>query len=77
MANVIMYTTPTCGWCRRTKDYFQEHNVSYIEKDVSSDSAARAEMFEKSGQMGVPVITIDDDVVVGFNQPALAQLLGL
>lgn len=77
MANVTMYTTPTCGWCRRTKDYFKEHNVSYVEKDVSTDAAARAEMLSISGQMGVPVIDINGDIVVGFNQPALAELLEL
>lgn len=77
MANVTIYTTPTCGWCRRTKEYFKENNVAYTEKDVATDIAAREEMLQKSQQMGVPVIDIDGAIVVGFDQPRLAQVLGL
>lgn len=75
MKNVTIYSTPSCGWCRATKQYFAEHNVGYTEKDVASDDRARAEMLEKSKQMGVPVIDIDGEIVIGFNQPRLAQLL--
>lgn len=77
MANVTIYSTPWCGWCRRTKDYFQQHNVSYTEKDVAADAAAREEMLAKSQQLGVSVIDIDGAIVVGFDQPRLAELLGL
>ncbi|HSX24969.1 MAG TPA: glutaredoxin family protein [Candidatus Andersenbacteria bacterium] len=77
MKNVTIYSTPSCGWCRATKDYFSQNNVAYTEKDVASDPAARNEMLEKSKQMGVPVIDIDGDIVIGFNQPRLAQLLGI
>lgn len=77
MANVTIYTTPTCGWCHRTKEYFKENNVACTEKDVATDIAAREEMLQKSQQMGVPVIDIDGAIVVGFDQPRLAQLLGL
>lgn len=77
MANVTIYSTPWCGWCRRTKEYFKQHNVVYTEKDVAADAAAREEMVAKSQQLGVPVIDIDGEIVVGFDQPKLARLLGL
>ena len=75
MKNVTIYSTPSCGWCKATKDYFAQNNVTYTEKDVAGDAVARNEMLEKSKQMGVPVIDIDGEIVVGFNQPRLAQLL--
>lgn len=75
MKNVTIYTTPSCGWCKAAKQYFGEHNVTYSEKDVAADPVARNEMLEKSKQMGVPVIDIDGNIVIGFNQPRLAELL--
>lgn len=77
MANVTIYSTPTCGYCKMAKAYFQENNVQYTEKDVSVDAAARDEMVQKSGQLGVPVIDIDGTLVVGFDKSKLAELLGL
>lgn len=77
MKNVTIYSTPSCGWCRTAKAYFAEHNVDFTEKDVAADEAARNEMLQKSRQMGVPVIDIDGEIVIGFNQPRLAELLGL
>lgn len=77
MPNVTIYTTPSCVYCRMTKTFFAENNVTYEEKDVAVDAAAREEMFKKSGQMGVPVIDIDGNIVVGFDKPQLAKLLGL
>ncbi len=59
------------------KEYFQKNNVEYQEFDVGRDLAKRQEMIEKSGQMGVPVITVGDDVIVGFNKPRLQEMLGL
>jgi len=59
------------------KDFFKEKNVAYTEYDVASDLNKRKEMVEKSGQMGVPVIVIGDEIVIGFNKPKIAQLLGL
>jgi glutaredoxin 3 len=75
MKNVTIYSTPSCGWCKATKQYFAEHKIEFTEKDVAADPAARNEMLEKSKQMGVPVIDIDGEITVGFNQPRLAQLL--
>lgn len=59
------------------KEFFKEKNIAYTEHDVASDAAMRAEMVEKSGQMGVPVIIIENDLVIGFNKPVISQLLGI
>jgi glutaredoxin 3 len=72
---VTIYATPTCPWCHRAKRFFQENNLAYEEKDVASDLAARQEMIQKSRQMGVPVIDIDGEIVIGFNEPALRERL--
>ena len=77
MATVTIYTTPTCVYCKMSKEFFKAHNIQYTEKDVAADEAARKEMFEKSGQMGVPVIFVDGEMVVGFDEKKLSSLLGL
>lgn len=77
MSQVKIYTTPTCVYCKKTKAFFQEHNVTYEEKDVSKDSAAVEEMVQKSGQMGVPVIEVDDKIIVGFDEAALRKALNI
>lgn len=77
MAQVTIYSTPTCGYCKMAKAYFQENNVAFTEKDVSVDTAARDDMIKKSGQLGVPVIDVDGTLIVGFDKPKLAKLLGL
>jgi glutaredoxin 3 len=77
MKNVTIYSTPVCTYCNMAKEYFKAHNVPYTEYNVGEDQTRRAEMVEKSGQMGVPVITVDEAVVVGFDEPMLAQLLGI
>jgi glutaredoxin len=59
------------------KDFFKANNVSYTDYDVSSDLEKRKEMVEKSDQMGVPVIIIGDELIVGFNKPQISSLLGL
>ena len=75
MANVTIYTTPTCVYCKMTKEFFKEHNVQYTEKDVAGDAVAREEMVKKSGQMGVPVIDIDGELIIGFDKERLSELL--
>ena len=77
MKNVTIYSTPTCHFCHMAKDFFKANNVAYTENDVASNLEKRKEMIEKSGQMGVPVILIGDDLIVGFNKPKIAQLLGI
>ena len=74
---VKIYSTPSCHFCHMAKDYFKENNVAYTDYDVASDPEKRKELIEKSGQMGVPVIFIGNDMVIGFNKPKVSQLLGL
>lgn len=76
---VTIYTTPTCSYCKMAKEFFKEHDIQYEEKDVTKDPQARERMVEKSKQMGVPVITIGDEVMVGFtkNRDALLKWAGL
>lgn len=74
---VTIYTTPTCGYCKMAKSFFKENNVEYEEKDVTQDASARDEMIKKSGQMGVPVIDIDGEIIVGFDKAKLSQLMGI
>lgn len=75
MKNVTIYSTPVCHFCHMAKDYFNENQVAFTEHDVASDLEKRQEMIELTGQMGVPVIQIGDDVVVGFDETKIAELL--
>ncbi len=81
MAEVTIYSTPTCGYCTLAKDFLQEKGVEYKEIDVSVDQQKAQEMVEKTGQMGVPVIIINKDgqeeILVGFDQVQLSNLLGV
>ncbi|MBI5456153.1 glutaredoxin family protein [Candidatus Kaiserbacteria bacterium] len=74
---VTIYTTPTCHFCGEAKGFFQEHKVAYTEHNVATDLAKRKEMIEKSGQMGVPVIYVGDQLVVGYDQDKLKQFLSI
>jgi glutaredoxin-like YruB-family protein len=75
---VAIYSTPNCKYCALAKAFFKEKNIAYEEYNVASDSARRTEMIDKSGQMGVPVIIVDDkNLVIGFNKPVLSELLGV
>lgn len=73
--NVKVYTSPTCGYCHQAKRYLSERGVQFTEHDVSLDRAAAQEVVRLTGQMGVPVIVIDGEVVVGFDRPRLERLL--
>ncbi len=75
MSNVIIYSTPTCGYCKIAKVFFKENNIAYEEKDVAVDLVARKEMVDKTNQMGVPVIDIDGTYVVGFDKTQIKKLL--
>ncbi len=76
-SNVRIYTTSTCPWCMKTKEFFRENNVKYSEVNVGLDEKARNEMFEKSGQFGVPVTDINGTIIVGYDKEALKKALGL
>ncbi len=74
---VIVFTTPTCSWCRRAKDYLRQQRVTFREVDVSRDAAAARDLVRRTGQTGVPVIEIDGRPIVGFDKPTIDRLLGL
>jgi len=75
---VEIYSTESCHFCHMAKDFFAENNIHFTDYNVGKDTAKRAEMIDKSGQMGVPVIVIDNkDIVVGFDKNALTKLLGV
>ena len=76
MKNVVIYSSNTCGYCTMAKEYFNENNVEYTEKNVSTDLEARKELMSK-GFMGVPVIYVEDEVIQGFDKSKLDELLGL
>lgn len=73
--NVTVYSTPTCPYCIYTKEYFKANNVSFNDVDVSRDRSKAEEMVKKSGQMGVPVIDIDGNILVGFQPDEFDKLL--
>jgi len=77
MQKITIYTTPTCPYCKMTKAFFKEHDIAYEEKDVANDQALAEEMVKKSGQMAVPVIDIDGQITVGFDQARLSKLLNI
>ncbi len=74
---VKIYSTPSCPYCHMAKKFLDEKGVSYEDIDVASDESAAKEMVEKSGQMGVPVIMVDDQVIVGFDKEELVKALEL
>lgn len=77
MNKVTIYSTPSCHFCHMAKDFFKEKNVAFEDFDVAGDLEKRKEMISKSGQMGVPVIIIGDQLIVGFNKPKIVELLGI
>ncbi len=72
---VTVYSTPSCGYCVKAKQYFREKRVPFTEYNVASDRRKAEEMLRKSGQMGVPVIDIHGKIIVGFNQPEIERAL--
>ena len=76
-ANVTIYSTPTCVYCNMAKTFFKANDVNYTEFNVATDLAKRKEMIDKTGQMGVPVIDANGEVIVGFDKPKLRSVLGI
>jgi glutaredoxin-like YruB-family protein len=75
--NVSVYSTPTCPFCKQTKAFLKEHSIEFTDIDVMADQDKAREMIQKTGQLGVPVTDIDGEIVIGFDQKKLSQLLGL
>ncbi len=76
-AEVKIYTTPSCVYCKMAKEYFKQKGIEYEEYNVATDLKAREEMLNKSHQMGVPVIDIHGAIIVGFNRPQIDKALGI
>ncbi len=74
---VVVYSTPTCPYCRMAKDYLKQNNINFIDKNVAEDREAAKEMIDRPGQRGVPVMDIDGKIIVGFDKPAINQALGI
>ena len=72
---VKLYSTKTCIWCEKTREFFTSHGVKFIDVDVGADSKAREEMIKKSRQMGVPVIDINGQIIIGYDENALKKAL--
>lgn len=73
--NVTVYSTPTCPWCVRAKDYLKSKGVPYRDVNVAEDREGAMEMIKKSQQRGVPVIDIDGTILIGFDQPGIDNLI--
>ena len=74
---VIIYSTPTCPYCMRAKQFLSDNSIAFEDIDVSTNQAAGEEMVRKSGQMGVPVLDIEGEIIVGFDKERIIQVLGI
>jgi glutaredoxin-like YruB-family protein len=72
---VEIYSTPSCHFCHMAKDWLTEKNIPYVDYNVGEDKEKRKEMVEMTGQLGVPVIKIGDDVMIGFSPEQMSKLL--
>jgi len=75
--SVKVYSTPTCPYCIKVKQFLKDTNIEFENIDVSSDPAKGQEMIERSGQMGVPVVMVDNEVIIGFDKDKISKALGL
>lgn len=75
--NVTVYSTPTCPYCKLAKKFLEEHEVKFSDIDVSEDAKKAQEMIDKTKQMGVPVIDVDGEIVIGFDEKKLRMALGI
>ncbi len=75
--NVKVYSTPACPWCIRTKQFLKDNNINFEDLDVSTNQVSGEEMIQKSGQMGVPVLDIEGEIIVGFDKDKIKQVLGI
>ncbi|MFC1511245.1 glutaredoxin family protein [Candidatus Margulisiibacteriota bacterium] len=77
MAAVKVYSTPTCPYCKQAKQFLSENNIQFEDIDVAANQTAAQEMVSKSGQMGVPVLDIDGQIIVGFDKAKIKKMLGI
>ena len=77
MQNVIVYSTPSCVYCRMAKEFFKKNNVAFTEHNVAEDMKAQEEMIAKSHQLGVPVIDVNGEIFVGLDKAGIAKALNI
>jgi len=77
MLKVTVYSTESCQWCAKAKEFFKENKIAFTNKNVGKDAKAAKEMIAKSGQKGVPVIDINGKIIVGFDDGELRKALKL
>ena len=77
MKKILIYSTPSCPYCVMVKDFLKSHSVEFTDFNVAEDENARNEMIKKTNQMGVPVIDIDGEIIIGFDKPKISQILGI
>jgi len=77
MPKVKVYSTPTCPFCVKAKEFLKEHNIEFEDIDVSKSQEAAKEMMDKTGQMGVPVLDIDGEIIIGFDVEKIRDVLGI
>jgi len=75
MAKVTVYSTQSCPWCVKAKEFLKQNKIKFEDKDVSENDKAREEMVKKSGQMGVPVLDIDGEIIIGFDVERIKEAL--
>ncbi|MBU2103232.1 MAG: glutaredoxin family protein [Candidatus Omnitrophota bacterium] len=75
--DIKIYSTPTCPYCKMVKNYLSSKGIPYTDYDVSVNQVALEEMTKQTGQMGVPVVVIGDQVIIGFDQARIDALLKL
>ncbi|PKN75703.1 MAG: NrdH-redoxin [Candidatus Cloacimonetes bacterium HGW-Cloacimonetes-2] len=75
--NIVVFSTPTCSWCKKVKDYLRSKGFNYKDIDVSRDDAGLRDMIRKTGQQSVPQLWINNQPVVGFDRSKIDRLLGI
>lgn len=75
MKKILIYSTPTCPYCKMAKEFFKSKNIEYRDVDVAADEKAAEEMVHKTGQYGVPVIDIGGKLIIGFDQEEIEKAL--
>ena len=74
---VKVYSTPTCPWCKKVKQFLNDNGIAFQDMNVAADKAAREDMVKKTRQMGVPVVEIEGDFIVGYDEARLKEKFGL
>lgn len=77
MKKITIYSTPSCPYCVMVKDFLKSRNIEFTDFNVAEDENARNEMIKKTNQMGVPVIDIDGEIIIGFDRPKISRILGI